>query len=137
MHWEKDGYHLTDNQDQVDVVRTQKMLGETYWGVRRPLEIVENMVKTSLCFTLLSNKLQIGFGRAVTDTVTLSWIADIVILPEHRGKGLGKWMMECIVNHPDIRDTQKVLQTRDAHEYYEKFGFSQNVALMSTEVDGL
>ena len=137
MHWQKEGFYLTDDRDKVDLIETCKLLGDTYWGVRRPIEVVEKMIKTSICFTLLYENTQIGFGRAVTDGVTLSWIADIVILPEYRSKGLGKWMIECIVSHPDIRDTQKVLQTRDAHEYYEKFGFSRNAALMSTEVDGL
>jgi len=113
------------------------LLSKTYWGVRRPIDVVEEMIKTSVCFTFLHDDKQIGFGRAVTDKVTFSWVADIVILPEYRGKGLGKWMMECILNHPDIVKTQKVLQTRDAHEYYENYGFTRNSALMSTEVDGL
>jgi GNAT superfamily N-acetyltransferase len=137
MIWAKDAILLSDDKKLVDVVRTHQLLSETYWGVRRPIEVVEKMIETSLCFTLLEDNIQIGFGRAVTDTITLSWIADIVILPEYRGKGIGKWMMECILEHPDISQTQKILQTRDAHEYYKKFDFETNPALMSTAVKGL
>ena len=95
------------------------------------------MIKPSICFTLFADGTQIGFARALTDKVAFSWIADIVITPEYRGMGLGKWMLECVLNHPDVVNTQKVLQTRDAHEYYEKFDFSGNPALMSTKVEGL
>jgi len=80
---------------------------------------------------------QIGFGRVVTDYTVFSWVADIVIDSPYRGRGLGKWMMTCIAEHPLIRHTQMVLQTRDAHSLYEKYGFDRNPALMSTNVDGL
>lgn len=137
MEWTKDKFVFSDDANKMDVVRTHELLSDTYWGVRRPREVVEKMIEASLCFTLLTKDEQIGFARAVTDSITFSWIADIIIEPEYRGRGLGKWMMECIMNHPDIAPTQKVLQTRDAHEYYGKFGFVRNSALMSTEVDGL
>jgi GNAT superfamily N-acetyltransferase len=81
--------------------------------------------------------MQIGFGRAVTDSVTFTWVADIVVEPEFRGAGLGQWIVECLVAHPAIEGTQMVLQTRDAQGLYEKFGFSGNSALMSTNVAGL
>ena len=81
--------------------------------------------------------MQIGFGRAVTDSATFTWVADIVVEPEFRGIGLGQWIMECLVAHPAIEGTQMVLQTRDAQGLYEKFGFSGNSALMSTNATGL
>ena len=137
MEWSKENYLLSDDPTKVNVTRTHQLLSETYWGVRRPRSVVEAMLKTSLCFTLAEDSNQIGFARCVTDAITFSWIADIIIEPAYRGKGLGKWMLDCIVEHPKIAPTQKVLQTRDAHAYYEKFGFTQNAALMSTEVDGL
>jgi len=92
------------------------------------------MIEKSLCFGLFLGDAQIGFGRAVTDYTVFSWIADIVIDGRHRGQGLGKWMMECMVAHPGISGTQLVLQTRDAHALYEKYGFLKNPALMSTRV---
>jgi GNAT superfamily N-acetyltransferase len=95
------------------------------------------MVAGSICFSLYRGPTQIGFGRAVTDSATFTWVADIVVEPEYRGTGLGQWIMECLVTHPAIQGTQMVLQTRDAQGLYEKFGFSGNSALMSTKVTDL
>ena len=74
---------------------------------------------------------------AVTDYTVFSWIADVVVDSPYRARGLGKWMMDCITSHPAVSHTQMVLQTRDAHSLYEKYGFYANSALMSTRVPGL
>jgi GNAT superfamily N-acetyltransferase len=137
MEWTRGDFALTDAPERVDVRRIFDLLGKTYWGVRRPYEIVEKMVQHSLCFTLLHSGPQIGFGRVVTDYAVFSWVADIVIDDSFRGQGLGKWMMVCIKEHPLLRNTQMVLQTRDAHKLYEKFGFARSSKLMSTAVAGL
>jgi GNAT superfamily N-acetyltransferase len=137
MDWIRDEFILTDDATRIDLVKTQALLQGTYWGVRRPPAVVAMMLEHSLPFVLLHHEVQIGFGRVVTDYTVFSWVADIVIDTPYRGKGLGKWMMSCIVAHPKICHTQFVLQTRDAHSLYEKFGFSQNAALMSTKVEGL
>ncbi len=137
MQWEREQFVLTDDASRIDPARTYELLQSTYWGVRRPRDIVERMIEKSLCFGLFLGNAQIGFGRAVTDYTVFSWIADIVIDAEHRGQGLGKWIMQCMVAHPAISGTQMVLQTRDAHALYEKYGFSKNPALMSTPVTGL
>jgi GNAT superfamily N-acetyltransferase len=137
VEWEKNEFLLTDDPRRVDVDRTFALLSSTYWGVRRSKDVVLNMIPHSLCFTLLHDKMQVGFGRAVTDYTVFSWIADVVVDSEYRALGLGKWMMGCIAEHPAISHTQMVLQTRDAHSLYEKYGFSTNPALMSTPVPGL
>lgn len=95
------------------------------------------MVAASICFGLYHGSMQIGFGRAVSVSATFTWIADIVAEPEFRGAGLGQWMMECLVAPPSIKGTQMVLQTRDAQQLYEKFGFAGNSALTSTKVTDL
>jgi len=120
---------------QLDVVH--RLLAATYWGGRRPRETVERMVAGSICFSLYCGATQIGFGRAVSDSATFTWVADIVVEPDFRGAGLGQWIMECLVSHPATKGTQMVLQTRDAQGLYEKFGFSGNSALMSTKVTDL
>jgi GNAT superfamily N-acetyltransferase len=137
MEWTRDDFVITDDSRRVDEARTVALLAETYWSVRRPPDVVATMIRNSLCFALLHSDEQIGFGRAVTDYTVFSWIADVVIDTRHRGRGLGTWMMTCIAAHPAIKHTQMVLQTRDAHFLYEKFGFQQNAALMSTKVKGL
>jgi len=137
MEWTRNEFVLTDDSSRLDLDRTFMLLQGTYWGVRRPREVVAKMVEHSLCIVLLRGDIQVGFGRAVTDYTVFSWIADIVVEPQYRSIGLGKWMMECVSTHPAIKNTQMVLQTRDAHALYEKYGFTKNPALMSTRVVGL
>ena len=137
MEWCKDDYLITDDVSKVQLDVVHRLLAATYWGGRRPREIVERMVAGSICFSLYRGPTQIGFGRAVTDSATFTWVADIVVEPEFRGSGLGKWIMECLLVHPAIKGTQMVLQTRDAQGLYEQFGFSGNSALMSTKVTDL
>ena len=137
MEWSRDSFILTDARERIDLAITQSLLRNTYWGVRRPPEVVEKMLAHSLPFTLLQDGVQVGFGRVVSDFTVFSWVADIVIDTPYRGRGLGKWMMTCIAGHPSIKHTQMVLQTRDAHALYERYGFSRNPALMSTQVSGL
>jgi GNAT superfamily N-acetyltransferase len=137
VEWAKDEFVLTDNSSRLDLDRTFLLLHGTYWGVRRPREVVAKMVEHSLCFILLRGDLQVGFGRAVTDYTVFSWIADLVVESQYRSQGVGKWMMDCIGLHPAIQHTQMVLQTRDAHDLYAKYGFTKNPALMSTAVIGL
>lgn len=100
MKWHKDDYLITDDTSKVQLDVVHRLLAATYWGGRRPREIVERMVLGSICFSLYHGPTQIGFGRAVTDGATFTWVADIVIEPEFRGTGLGKWMMECLLEHP-------------------------------------
>jgi GNAT superfamily N-acetyltransferase len=137
MEWSLRQFTLTDDPSRIDLGRTQALLANTYWGIRRPPDVVANMIEHSLPFVLLVGGAQIGFGRVVTDYTVFSWVADVVVESGYRGSGLGKWMMSCIAAHPAIRHTQMVLQTRDAHTLYEKYGFQRNPALMSTRVDGL
>lgn len=137
MEWRKKDFLITDEKSKVQLDVVHRLLAATYWGDRRPKEVVERMVGDSICFSLYLGPTQIGFGRAVTDSATFTWVADIVVEPEYRGIGLGQWIMECLVMHPAIKGTQMVLQTRDAQGLYEKFGFSGNSALMSTKVTDL
>lgn len=103
MEWTRDEFVLTDDSSRFDLERTFLLLQGTYWGVRRPREVVAKMSEHSLCFVLLRGGIQVGFGRAVTDYIVFSWIADIVVDPEYRSQGLGKWIMACIGEHPAIR----------------------------------
>jgi GNAT superfamily N-acetyltransferase len=137
MDWTQDYYTLCDDPLRVDVARTHALLERTYWGVRRPSDVVARMIEKSMPFTLLCHGSQVGFARAVTDYTVFTWVADLVIDEAHRGRGLGQWMMTFILQHPALKRTQFVLQTRDAHALYERYGFGRNEALMSTRVEGL
>jgi N-acetylglutamate synthase-like GNAT family acetyltransferase len=97
---------------------------ESYWAQHIPFETVDRAINNSLCFGLYVQEKQIGFARVISDYSTMAYLADVFILPEHRGKGLSKWMMEVILKHPDLQGLRKFfLGTRDAHGLYEQFGF--------------
>jgi GNAT superfamily N-acetyltransferase len=131
VEWRKEGFTISDERAKVKIDTIAHLLAETHWGYRRPRPVVEKLVENSLCFSLFRNNEQIGFARVVTDQTVFSWLSDLVIAPELRGRGLGRWLLQCILNHPAISGAQFVLQTRDAHHFYESFGFQRSDKLMT------
>ena len=123
MKWYKDDYVLTDDRTRVDIGKVTELLSDTYWAKDRPPELVRKSIENSMCFSIFFHNTQIGFCRVATDYAVFAWIADIIIHPEHRGKGLGKLLISIIVKHPDIPGSLQLLKTKDAHSLYEKFGF--------------
>ena len=119
-------YTFTDDQSSVDLEATYNLLRETYWAKDRTKNVVEKSIKNSLCFSILHKGQQIGIARAISDFATYAAILDLVIDKNHRGKGLGKKMVEFIQKHPKIKDTKKILWTKDAEKLYEKYGFKVN-----------
>jgi GNAT superfamily N-acetyltransferase len=136
MEWYRDDFTISDNRSRVDIDVVSNLLARSYWGHKRPRNIVEKLIQDSLCFSLFRNGEQIGFGRVVTDYTVFSWLSDLVITEAYRGMGLGGWLMSCIVNHPGIARTQFVLQTRSAYGLYEKFEFRLSEKLMTREPRG-
>ena len=126
MQWTRDDYTLTDDKERIDLDAACALLQPTYWADQRPREVIKKSIEHSLCFGLFHDGKQVGFARAVTDYATFAWICDVIIAPEHRGDGLGKWMVECVVAHPQLEDCTQLLRTRDAHTLYERFGFSRS-----------
>ena len=124
MEWHNGNFILTDDAEWVNVDAVCRMLKNTYWASNRKKETIQKSMTNSLCFSLLSGDRQIGFARVVSDYATVSYIADVIIHPEFRGRGLGTWMMKCIIEHSEIKNTQLLLQTMDAHEFYKKNGFA-------------
>lgn len=123
MEWVNGSYRLTDNNQQMDAKAIHALLQSTYWATERTLEQVERSIENSLCFGLFYGEHQVGVARAVTDYVTFSWLCDVVVHPEHRGKGLGKWMMTTLVEHPSLVETRMILVTKDAQSVYQPLGF--------------
>ncbi|MDA0266789.1 MAG: GNAT family N-acetyltransferase [Cyanobacteria bacterium] len=138
MQWNKAAFTLTDEPPANSLEATYQLLSRTYWAQNRPLEKVEGILAQSLCVYLLNGtQQQIGFARVISDYVTTAWVADVVVAEAYRGQGLGAWMVTCLMAHPQVKGAQFILQTKDAHRFYEQFGFEQNSALMSTRVDHL
>jgi GNAT superfamily N-acetyltransferase len=97
----------------------------SYWAQGRPLEIIRRSIENSLCFGLYESRKQAGFARVVTDQATFAWLCDLFVLEPYRGRGLSKWLMECILRHPDLQGLRRiVLATKDAHELYRRYGFA-------------
>jgi GNAT superfamily N-acetyltransferase len=128
VHYEatKDDYLISTDSSLLNVgVVHNYLCKESYWANNIPVEVVEKSISNSLCFGLYQSQQQIGFARLVTDKATFAYLADVFILPAHRGKGLSKWMMEVIQSHPELQGLRRwMLGTRDAHGLYEQFGWT-------------
>ena len=88
-------------------------------------DVVERAIRHSLCFGIYQRDAQVGFARMITDHATYAYLADVFVVEAHRGRGLSKWMMECVLAHPDLQGLRRLtLATRDAHGLYARFGFA-------------
>ncbi|OGU35441.1 MAG: GNAT family N-acetyltransferase [Ignavibacteria bacterium GWB2_35_6b] len=116
---------MSTDKSKLNIEVIHKFLSEdSYWSKNIPFEIVKKGIENSLCFGVYFNEEQIGFARMITDYASFAYLADVFILPDHRGKGLSKWLMEEIMNYPDMQGLRRImLATADAHELYKKFGF--------------
>jgi GNAT superfamily N-acetyltransferase len=117
-------YEISADPARLDADAIHAFLTTSYWcaGIRR--DIVARAIKGSLCFGLYHKNAQVGFARVVTDEATYAYLCDVYVLKEHRGHGLGKWMMEAVMAHPSLQGLRRfTLVTRDAHTLYEGFGF--------------
>ena len=102
----------------------QYLSESSYWAKGRDKELVKKSMENSLCFGLFQGKRQIGFGRVATDFVVFAWLMDFFIDQEFQGRGLGKYLINHILNHPDLQAINGIgLRTNDASEFYRKFGF--------------
>ena len=132
MEWVRDNLWVTCDPARLDHAVIAEFLSTSYWAAGIPRETVSRSLARSLCFGLLDGERQIGFARVISDYTTFAFLADVFVLPGYRGRGLGKWLIECVVSHPDLRGLRRwLLATRDAHGLYRQFGFT---ALKSPEV---
>jgi GNAT superfamily N-acetyltransferase len=128
MEWTRDGYTISDDPARVDVDAVHRYLSEeSYWAPGVPRDIVERSIAGSLPFGLYAPDGSLaGFARAVTDRAVFAYVADVFVLDAHRGRGLGIWLMEVLLGHPDLQGLRRwVLYTEDAHGLYERFGFGK------------
>ena len=125
MEWTRDKFTVTTDRARLDRRAIAQFLTSSYWAAQVPQTVVDRSIENSLCFGLLDEDRQIGFARVVTDRATFAFIADVFVLPEHRGRGLGKWLIECVVSHPELQGLRRwLLGTRDAHGLYRQYGFT-------------
>ena len=117
-------YEITCDKSRFDLEAIHRFLTQSYWSPGVPRTVVERAITNSLCFGILLEGQQIGFARVITDKATFAYLADVYVLPDHRGQGLSLRLMEQIIRYPDLQGLRRMmLATRDAHSLYEKFGF--------------
>jgi GNAT superfamily N-acetyltransferase len=119
------GYTISTALEDIDFDALYAFLSTSYWSRGIPRETMERSVRASLPFVLRDERGQLaGFARVITDRATFGYIGDLFVLPEHRGKGLSKRLMDAIMTHPELQNFRRwMLATSDAHGLYEKFGF--------------
>lgn len=120
----KDFTCSTDKQKlQIPLIH-DFLCNRSYWAKGRSIEQVTRSIEFSECFGIYEDDLQVGFARIASDYTVFAYIMDVFILESKRGQGLGKFLMQCITNHPELQDLRKwMLGTDDAHELYKQFNF--------------
>lgn len=115
---------VSTNHKLLDLDVIHGFLTECYWAQGIPREVVARSTEHSLCFGVYAEGVQVGFARVISDFATYAYLGDVFVLESSRGHGLGKWLMECIMQHPDLQGLRRwSLVTGDAHGLYARFGF--------------
>lgn len=118
------GYIISNDKNKLDIDLIHQYLSvDSYWAKGRNLAQVKTTLEASICFGVYWHEEQVGFARIVSDKVTLAYLADVFILPEHQGQGLGKQLIRTVLEHEDFQTVSWLLKTKDAQELYERFGF--------------
>lgn len=130
QEWRRDGFLVTTDPTRFDLDVIHGYLRRSYWAEGIPRETVERSLRNSLGFALLAQDAhggtrQVGFARVVSDRATFAWLADVFVLEDWRGRGLSKWLVACVLEHPELQGLRRfTLGTRDAHGLYAGFGFA-------------
>lgn len=115
---------VTTDPARLDLDTVHGFLAGSYWAEGIPREIVERSMRHSICFGAFDGARQVGFARVVSDRATFAYVADVFVLPSHRGHGIGKRIMDCATSHPELQNLRLwTLFTRDAHGLYRQYGF--------------
>jgi len=113
----------TDNQ-KLDVDALHAALSQAYWARGRPRVVQERALAHSLNFGLYHQNRLVGFARVVSDFATFAYLADVYVDAGHQGQGLGKWLVQTVLDHPELQNLRRwLLATQDAHGLYAQFGF--------------
>jgi GNAT superfamily N-acetyltransferase len=125
----RDAFTLSTDKARLNVPLIHDYLSQhAYWAQGRLLNTVRKSIEHSLCFGLYRDHEQVGFARVVTDYATFAWLCDVFVLEAARRHGLGKWLIESIVAHPELQGLRRfLLATRDAHELYRRYGGFENL----------
>ena len=117
---------VSTDRSRLDLDVVHGFLTTCYWAAGVPREVVARSIEHSLCFGIYEGEgAQVAFARVISDFATIAYVGDVFVLETHRGRGLGKWLMECITGHPALQNLRRwILTTRDAHGLYSQVGFA-------------
>jgi GNAT superfamily N-acetyltransferase len=125
VEWRRGDYAISTDRARLDIALVHRFLSEeAYWSPGVSRDVVERSIENSICFGMYRGDQQVGFARVVTDRAAVAYLADVFVLDAHRGSGLGRWLVETVLSHPDLQGLRRVfLGTADAHSLYERYGF--------------
>jgi len=122
--YQKNGFVISTNPKLLDIDMIHAFVSQSYWARGIPKELVIKSINHSFCFGLYDQEKQIGFARLITDFTTEAEICEVFVVEPYRGRGLGKWLMECVISCPSLQGIRTLsLGTADAHDFYIKVGF--------------
>ena len=125
QEWQCGEYVISTDKHLLDIPAIHSYLTASYWAQGIPFETVKKSIEHSLSFGVYTQGKQIGFARVISDYATYAYIGDVYILADFRGRGLSKWLMRVIADHPELQGLRRwTLSTRDAHGLYRKTGFA-------------
>ena len=120
------GYVVSDDPVRLDLDLVCDYIRNSYWGSELSRNEILRSIENSLAFGLYLDRDQTGFARVVTDYARFAYLSDVFVLEAHRGRGMGSWLVEQVLNHPELRSVRKwMLATRDAHGFYRSLGFGE------------
>jgi GNAT superfamily N-acetyltransferase len=126
MEIHRDQFTISTDPSRLDMNTVYDFLSHSYWAKTRPHERTDAAFANSLVFGLYEGNQMIGMGRVVTDLAVFAYLCDVFIHEDYRGYGLGKWLLQSILDHPDLSHVRRwLLATDDAHGLYQQFGFEQ------------
>ena len=122
---QRDPFTISTDPARLDIDAICDFLARAYWANTRPRERTERAIQNSLVFGVYDGDRQIGIARVVTDYSIFAYLCDVFIHEDYRSHGLGKWLIQTIMEHPDLKEMRRwVLVTNDAHGLYKQFGFA-------------
>lgn len=126
MHtWTRLPVEVSTDDTRLDIDLIHHFLARTYWSPGIPRDILERALANSLNFGAYAAGKQLGFARIVTDRATFAYLCDVFVVEAWRGRGVSKFIMECVMGHPELQNLRRVmLATADAHGLYRQFGFA-------------
>lgn len=125
IYLERPPYLISTDISRFDLPKTHRMLAASYWATNIPFDIYKLSVENSLSFGIHhESDGQVGLARVISDYATYAYLGDVLIDDGHRGHGLGKWLIQTIVDHPNLQKIRSFrLETADAHGLYAQYGW--------------